>query len=175
MLRLMLLRHEKSDWTKPSQRDRDRVLAPRGRSTAPQIGTYMARHKLLPEQVVCSTAVRTRQTWELVAAALPKAPAVTFEDGLYDADPDDIIDVIQATPGDVRSLLVLGHNPGLHEVANLLVATGDLDARERLGEKLPTAGLAVIDFAFGSWDKVHPDSGRLDRFVVPRMLEAATD
>jgi phosphohistidine phosphatase len=175
MLRLMLLRHAKSDWTKPGQRDRDRVLAPRGRSAAPQIGTYMARHKLLPERVICSTAVRTRQTWELVAAALPKAPAATFEDALYDADPDDIIDVIQATPGDVRSLLVLGHNPGLHEVANLLVATGDLDARERLGEKLPTAGLAVIDFAFGSWEKIHPDSGRLDRFVVPRTLEAATD
>jgi len=175
MLRLMLLRHAKSDWSKAGQRDHDRALAARGRSTAPQIGTYMARHKLVPDRVICSTAVRTRQTWDLVAAALPKEPQVTFEEALYDADPGDIIDVIRGAPRDVRSLLVLGHNPGLHEAANMLVASGDLDARERLREKLPTAGLAVIDFAFGSWDKIHPDAGRLDRFVVPRMLEAATD
>src|SRR5262245_31811714 len=106
MLRLMLLRHAKSDWTKPGQRDRDRALAPRGRSAAPQIGTYMARHKLVPDRVVCSTAVRTRQTWDLVAAALPKAPTATFEDALYDADPDDIIGAIRETPRDVRLLLV---------------------------------------------------------------------
>jgi phosphohistidine phosphatase len=119
--------------------------------------------------------VRTRETWDLVGAALPKAPPATFERKLYDADPDNIVDIIRSAGRDVRCLLVLGHNPGLHETANLLVASGDLDARERLREKLPTAGLAVIDFAFGSWDKVHADSGRLDRFVVPRMLEAATD
>jgi phosphohistidine phosphatase len=171
----MLLRHAKSDWSQAGQRDHDRPLAARGRNAAPQIGTYMARHKLVPDQVLCSTAVRTRQTWDLIVAALPKPPQVTFERRLYEADPDDIIEVIRAAGGGIRSLLVIGHNPGLHEAANLLVASGDLDARERLREKLPTAGLAVIDFAFGSWSKVHPDCGRLDRFVVPRMLEAATD
>jgi phosphohistidine phosphatase len=175
MLRLMLLRHAKSDWSTAGQRDHDRPLAARGRGAAPQIGTYMARHKLVPERIICSTAIRTRETWDLVGAALPKAPPATFERKLYDADPDDIVDVIRSAGRDVRRLLVLGHNPGLHETANLLVASGDLDARERLREKLPTAGLVVIDFAFGSWDKVHADSGRLDRFVVPRMLEAATD
>jgi len=175
MRRLVLLRHAKSDRASAGHGDHDRPLAARGRSTAPQIGGYLARHKLIPEHVVCSTAKRTRETWELVAAAWPKPPPVNFERRLYEADPEDIIEVIRATRSDARSLLVVGHNPGLHEAANLLVASGDLDARERLKEKLPTAGLVVIDFAFGSWDKVHPDSGRLDRFLVPRMLEAATD
>jgi phosphohistidine phosphatase len=171
----MLLRHAKSDWSRAGQRDHDRPLAVRGRSAAPQVGTYMARHELIPDQVLCSPAVRTRQTWDLILAALSKPPPVTYEPRLYEADPDDVIEVIRATARDIHALLVIGHNPSLHETANLLVASGDLDARERLKEKLPTAGLAVIDFAFDSWNKVHPDCGRLDRFVVPRMLEAATD
>jgi phosphohistidine phosphatase len=171
----MLLRHAKSDWSQAGQRDHDRPLAGRGRKVAPQIGTYMARHELLPERVICSPAVRTRQTWDLVVAALPKPLPVTFERRLYEADPEDIIEVIRETEREIHSLLVIGHNPGLHEAANLLVAAGDLDARERLKEKLPTAGLAVIDFAFDTWSRLHPDCGRLDRLVVPRMLEAATD
>ena len=175
MRRLMLLRHAKSDRSQAGQRDHDRPLARRGRETAPQIGAYMARHKLIPAQVLCSTSVRTRETWDLVAAALPKPPPVTFERGLYEAGPEAIIELIRATADDARSLLIVGHNPGFHEVANLLVASGELDARERLREKLPTAGLAVIDFAFNAWSRVHPDCGRLERFLVPRMLEAATD
>jgi phosphohistidine phosphatase len=70
---------------------------------------------------------------------------------------------------------VVGHNPGLQEVATALIASGDLEDRERLREKLPTGGLVVIDFAIADWSKLHPRSGRLERFVVPRMLEAATD
>ena len=72
-------------------------------------------------------------------------------------------------------LLVVGHNPGLHETARLLIASGDVEARERLNEGLPTSGLAVIDFAGRDWEKLHPHSGRLERFVTPRLLKAATD
>ena len=68
--------------------------------------------------------------------------------------------------------MVIGHNPGLHELALMLVASGDIDAREWLREKLPTSGLVIIDFAFDNWSKLHPQSGRLERFVSPKSLEA---
>ena len=75
----------------------------------------------------------------------------------------------------MHSLLLVGHNPGLAELAALLIASGDVEARQRLIEKFPTAGLAVIDFALDDWGKLHPRGGRLDRFVVPRTLETETD
>ena len=78
-------------------------------------------------------------------------------------------------PPTARSLLIVGHNPGLHAVALMLVASGDIDARERLREKMPTCGLVIIDFAFDDWGKLHPQSGRLERFVSPKSLSAAAN
>ena len=72
-------------------------------------------------------------------------------------------------------LLVVGHNPGLHDLAVRLIAAGDVETRERVAEKLPTSGLVVIELAFDDWSKLHPSSGRLERFVSPRLIEAATD
>ena len=116
-------------------------------------------------------------TWytNTAASALPGAVPTFFEDRLYDAAPEDILAVIRETRPSIRTLLVIGHNPGLHEVARLLIASGDVAARERLNEGLPTSGLAVIDFAGNDWGKLHPRSGRLDRFVTPRLLKEATD
>jgi phosphohistidine phosphatase len=175
MRRLMLLRHAKSDRSSPGAVDRDRSLEPRGKETAPRIGAYMARHGLVPEMTICSTARRTRDTWTLVAAAFTKPPAVTFEDRIYDATANAILDVVHETGDDVHCLLIVGHNPGLQDLAGLLIAAGDVEARERLHEKFPTAGLAVIDFAYDDWEKLHRRTGRLDRFVTPRSLTAATD
>jgi phosphohistidine phosphatase len=76
--------------------------------------------------------------------------------------------------GGTRSLLVIGHNPSLHDVALHLIAAGDVEARERLAEKLPTSGLVVIDFPIEAWSGLHPRSGRLERFVTPRLIAAAT-
>jgi phosphohistidine phosphatase len=135
----------------------------------------MVRHGLGPDRVLCSTAQRARQTFELIAEQFPDPPPVTFVDGLYNAPPDDIIQIIRTPPNDVRSLLVIGHNPGLQAAAAMLIAAGDVEARERLKEKLPTAGLAVIDFPSDAWGKVHRSAGRLERFVTPRMIETATD
>jgi phosphohistidine phosphatase len=175
MRRLMLLRHAKSDRSLPGMRDHERPLAPRGGSAARKIGAYMARHGLVPDRAVCSTAVRTRDTWALVTQALQKPPPTTFEGRLYDATPAAILDVLRETANEMHCLLVIGHNPGMQEVARQLIASGEVEARERLSEKFPTAGLAVIDFAFDDWNKLHPRAGRLDRFVTPRSLNAATD
>jgi phosphohistidine phosphatase len=202
MRRLMLLRHAKSD-RPPGTPDHDRPLNRRGRDEAPLIGTYLAHNGLLPDGVLCSTAMRTRETWDLVAGALAasaaaeaeqrasanhdgagssrkakashRRPPVDFDARLYEAAPQAILALLRETAPKVHSLLVIGHNPGLQETALTLIATGDVDARERLHEKFPTSGLAVIDFALDEWTKLHVRSGRLDRFIAPRQLAAESD
>jgi len=175
MRRLMLLRHAKSSWSEPGASDHERPLNRRGEEAAPRIGAYLARHKLIPDHVLCSTAKRARETWALVAAEAATAPPPAFTDRLYDASSRALIEVFRHADPDAKSVLVVAHNPGLQEVATALIASGDLEDRERLREKLPTGGLVVIDFAIEDWSKLHTRSGRLERFVVPRMLEAATD
>src|SRR5262249_35236202 len=86
MRRLMLLRHAKSDWTRGA-RDHERTLAPRGREAAPRIGAYMVHHDLLPDLVVCSTATRARETWDLVAKAFAHKPEIVYEERIYEAGP----------------------------------------------------------------------------------------
>lgn len=175
MRRLMLLRHAKSDLAKPGMPDRDRPINRRGQETVAKIGAYMARHGLIPELVLCSTARRARETWEELAGVFKDQPATTYESRLYNAGPEVFLDVVRETKAEIRTLLLVGHNPGLHDLAGMLIASGDLDHRERLREKYPTAGLVVIDFAPDDWSMVHPYAGRLERFVVPRGLETAID
>jgi phosphohistidine phosphatase len=172
---LMLLRHAKSAPADATTRDHDRPLDARGRGDAPKIGAYMVRHALVPDQVLVSTAKRARETWALAATAFATPPPVIYEPRLYEAEPGGLFQIIKETPETAGALLLVGHNPGLHKLAMLLIASGDTDARERLSREFPTTGLAVIDFAFDDWKKLHPQAGRLDRFVSPRSLMAATD
>jgi phosphohistidine phosphatase len=135
----------------------------------------MASDALVPDRVLTSRAARTRETGKFAAPAFKRAPVATPVERLYDATPHDILGIIKGAPPAARSLLVLGHNPGLHAVALLLVASGDIETRERLREKMPTCGLVVIDFAFDDWAKLHPQSGRLERFVSPKSLSAGAN
>lgn len=175
MRRLMLLRHAKSDWSEAGGRDHDRPLNRRGREAVPALAAYMKRNALAPDRVLCSTAKRTRETFELIAAGLPTPPPVEFDERLYAAEPNTILGLVRATPRTVHSLLVIGHNPGLQQAALLLIASGDVDMRERLHEKFPTAALAVIDIAADDWRKTHAHGGRLDRFITPELLTTETD
>jgi phosphohistidine phosphatase len=175
MRRLMLLRHAKSDWSMPGQRDHDRPLAPRGRKAAPLIGRYMAEQAMIPDHAIVSTATRTRETWRLLAEMFPTTPPADFEDRIYEASPRDILATIAQAPASAQSLLVVGHNPGFHETANLLVDSGDKGMRQSLSEKFPTAALAVIDFDIDDWAAIRPGGGRLKRFVTPRAVGAAND
>jgi phosphohistidine phosphatase len=174
MRRLMLLRHAKSDWTAPGARDHERPLTTRGRESAPKMGAYMARHALVPDLVIASTAARVVETLSLLLPAFAKAPKVVTDKRIYEAEADALLGVIKETPRTAHSLLLVGHNPGIAELASLLMASGDAEARQRLIEKFPTAALAVIDFALDDWAKLHPKAGRLDRFVVPRTLADET-
>ena len=175
MRRLMLLRHAKSDWSQPGARDHDRPLNARGRKAAPKVGAYMARHDLVPDLILASTATRVRETLDLVLGGLDAAPRIVSEPRIYEAEPDTLMQVIRAAPRAAERLLLVGHNPGLAELAALLVATGKAETRARLAAKFPTAALAVIDFTFDDWKKLREKSGRLERFIVPRLLKGETD
>jgi phosphohistidine phosphatase len=173
MRRLLLFRHAKAERSIPGGADRDRSLIDRGRKDAARIGTYMAGHALLPDRVLVSPATRSQETWKHAAKAFRPAPAATSVEKLYDATPHAIMTAIGDVPNSAHTVLVIGHNPGLHELALMLIASGDVDARESLRENLPTSGLVIIDFAFDHWDKLHPRSGRLERFVTPKTLDGA--
>lgn len=175
MRRLMLLRHAKSDWSSAGQRDHERELAPRGRKAAPLMGRYMAEHDMIPDHAIVSTAARTRETWRLVAQMLPRKPSTDFEDRIYEASPHDILSAIARAPASAQSLIVVGHNPGFHDTANLLVDSGDKRMRSTLSEKFPTAALAVIDLDIDGWAAIRPGAGRLERFVTPRAIGDASD
>ncbi len=172
-MRLLVLRHAKSEKAEAGMPDRGRPLNARGQRDAATMGAYIARHGLAPDLAVVSVARRTRETWERIAAELSMPPAPTYEERLYNAGGDAILKVIRQIGGIARTLLVIGHNPGLHDLARALIASGDVEWRERLNEGLPTAGLVVLDFAVENWRKLHAHAGRLERFVTPRSLAKA--
>ena len=164
--RLLLLRHAKSAWPGGVD-DHDRPLGGRGLKAAPVMGRYMAREGLVPDLALISTARRTQETWALVGAELPDDIERRDVVEIYEAAAERIAGVIRGVDADVRTLLVVGHNPGLQELAIDLAADGERLAGVR--EKFPTGALAAIDFAV-AWGDVTAGSGVLERFVVPRSL-----
>jgi phosphohistidine phosphatase len=173
MRRLIILRHAKAERASPNGRDFDRELAPRGREDAAAIGAYMARHGLVPDRAAVSPAARTRETWTFVANGLSASPAVKFDERLFNATPETILQVIRETPTPAHMLCVVAHNPGVQQLALLLAGSGDGEARTMIAEKLPTCGLVVIDVAVDVWSELQAGRGRLDRFVTPRLLRTA--
>ncbi|TVL91587.1 histidine phosphatase family protein [Streptomyces sp. SAJ15] len=164
--RLVLLRHAKSAW--PEVPDHERPLAGRGRRDAPAAGRWIREAGRVPDLVVCSTARRTRETWELATAELGgAAPAVTYEPRAYAATAAELLDVVRGTPDGVRTLLLIGHNPGVEELVSLLAGAAAGDALERAREKFPTSAIAVLAWS-GPWSALAPGGARLTDFTVPR-------
>jgi phosphohistidine phosphatase len=175
MRRLMLMRHAKAETSTGGQPDLDRALAPRGRSVAPMMGRYMMQHALAPDRAIISSAKRTRETWELVAPAFRQQPGFAYEPRIYEAAWKALLGVVREAPQNAHTLLLIGHNPGMQELAGVLTATGETEARHRLQDKFPTSALAVIDFPTDDWQSLKPSTGRLDRFVTPRLLNLDSD
>lgn len=169
MRRLMLLRHAKTERDSPTGRDRDRRLDERGRTDAGVIGDWMVRHSALPDRVLVSTAVRTRETWDLLPEAIRRIP-VEHVGELYMAEPSDILEVIHTVQDEPKRLLIIAHNPGLHEIAVALTKHGDAAARHELNRNLPTCGLLTIALPVKSWDEVSLHTGTLEQFVTPKLL-----
>lgn len=172
MLTLTLFRHAKSSWETSGVEDRDRTLNARGIAAAPIMGAFLRKEDLKPDLVLCSGAVRTRQTVDLAFADWELKPKIKYEDALYLADPFDILARLRKTPRTIKHLMVVGHNPGLQILAIELVGDGDPDQIGALSAKLPTAGVVVITFDVKSWQDVGVGKGRLVRFVTPKGLMA---
>jgi phosphohistidine phosphatase len=134
------------------------------------MGEWMRKAGLKPDLILCSDAKRARETWAELAETLRSAAPVLFERGLYMASGKALLHRLQRLAGSVGSVLVIGHNPGLEEVARML-ADGTGEALERLQQKFPTAALARLDFAVEDWNKLRPGSGRLALFVAPGNLD----
>ena len=183
MRRLMLLRHAKTEHDAPSGHDQDRRLDDRGRLDAAAVGGWIGRHLPIPEVVLVSTAVRAQQTWEIVRQAMQDAtrtvlppPQVEFLDELYGAEPAQLLQIVRmAEASDPRQLLVVGHNPGMHELALALAGSGDAAAKKALTDNLPTTGLAILDFAIEDWNEVAFRRGTLVRFTSPKLLKQTSD
>lgn len=168
MRRLLLLRHAKA--APLSGDDYDRALTERGRADARGIGEWIAEGAVLPDLCLYSGAARTRETFEIVAAALARPLEAKEENALYDAPSQRILGLVRGLPASVRAALVVGHNPGLGELAALLIGEGASSDRLRLASKFPTAALAVIAFDRPDWSGLAPRTGRLERLVTPGDL-----
>ena len=163
--RLVILRHAKAE--RGSTTDHERPLSSRGRADAIAAGRWLAESKLAPDLVLCSTATRARETWVLAATELEDGIPTTFERDAYHADATDLLTLLRQTPDDVATLLVVGHNPGLHYLVLGLVGSGPEKLRREAQEHLATAGLAVVEFS-GSWATLTEGEGTLTEFAVAR-------
>ncbi|WP_250279109.1 histidine phosphatase family protein [Frankia sp. Cppng1_Ct_nod] len=164
--RLLLLRHGKSDWTDSATADVDRPLSPRGRAACGLIAEHLRADRLVPDLVLCSSARRTRETVEHIAGALPPDIPVLAEDRLYLAEVSDLLDRLRELDDGVPTVLLVGHNPGIHALAAGLLPVGE---RPRI-PTFPTAALAVEDLAVGRWAELGPSTTRLVSFATPRSL-----
>jgi phosphohistidine phosphatase len=174
MRRLMLLRHAKTERDAPSGRDEDRRLDARGLTDAAEIGDFISHHPPFPDLVLVSPAVRARQTWELawtvMQARAPK-PQVAWVPDIYGAEVMQLLHCIRIAAGtDPKRLMLVGHNPGMHELALALTGSGDAAARQELARNLPTSGLVIFDFDIEDWSDVSFGRGRLLAFVTPSLL-----
>jgi phosphohistidine phosphatase len=165
MRTLYLLRHAKSSWDDPALPDRERPLAPRGRRDAKRIATHVGRLRITPALVLCSSAVRTQETLDLLRPALAEV-AVQVEEQLYGASSETLLERVRSVPDEVASLLLIGHNPGLQELALVLASSGA--ELKRLEAKFPTAALATL--ALARWSSLSPGDAKLVAYVVPKQL-----
>jgi phosphohistidine phosphatase len=172
MKRLYLLRHAKAVQAEPALEDHDRALAVRGMHDASAMARYMRKNGFIPDLILSSGAARTRQTTELVLHELEAR--TDYRDSLYLAEAEKIMGLVQAAPQSVTGVLVVGHNPGLEDLANLLarepVRRKERVRRDVLEEKFPTAALAVLEFDIEKWRDIRPGEGALLDFVRPKDL-----
>jgi phosphohistidine phosphatase len=166
--RLFLLRHAKSSWDDPSLADHDRPLAPRGRKAAKLIASHMKDERLEPSIVLCSSALRARQTWEIAAPAFSKRTAVEIEPELYEAGNEELMSRLQRIPSEALSVLLIGHNPAMENLVLTLASEGA--QLQLIREKFPTAALAVLEARINDWENLEPAAAQLADFVTPRLL-----
>ena len=162
MLRLLLLRHAKSDWSHPGLRDHDRPLAPRGLRDAPRMGRYLRERGWVPAAALVSTARRARTTAELALEAAGAAPeALRLVPALYGSSPDEIVDIVGEEGGSASPLLVVAHNPGMEDLAARFLGRY---------ERFQTAALLAASVPGPDWTGLSPATADAEAVVRPREL-----
>jgi phosphohistidine phosphatase len=168
---ILLLRHAKSAWGQPGLDDHDRPLNKRGERAAEAMAEHIVHNAPRPDLILCSTAVRTRQTLApLVHRLANPAPPIALEKGLYLATEGELLVRLRAVPEEVRTLLLIGHNEGIGELANALAGDGNPGTLERLHEKFPTGALATLKLGEVPWQDLAPGQADLAAFVRPRDI-----
>jgi phosphohistidine phosphatase len=162
-----LLRHGKSSWDDPAIADHDRPLAGRGRRASRAIADHLRSKRITPTLVLCSSAARARETLERIATGLGEQTEVRIEADLYGASAGDLLERLHEVESGAESVMLIGHNPALQELA-LGLASGGAGV-ERLRAKFPTAALAALAFD-GSWQELSSGTAELVAFVTPREL-----
>ena len=169
MRRLLILRHAKAEPFSGAD-DFARTLTERGRADAQKIGAFLADQNLSPDRAIYSGAARTRETFEIVAAGQPRRFEAEAQNALYEASRFLILGLLRELPAAARTHLVVGHNPGMADIASLLAGEGGAMERLRMASKFPTGALAVIAFDRPDWSDLGQGVGRLEHFVTPADL-----
>ncbi len=167
---IAIMRHAKSDWGQPGLADFDRPLNERGRKAAKRVGRELKRRKVRFDRVIASPAARVRETLAELAKGYGEPLDPEFEQRIYEAGVDDLFELVRTIPGPVHAPLLVGHNPGLHQLV-LKLARDDDQFRGKISDNLPTAALALIELPAGRWDEVEPGTGRIVELILPRELD----
>jgi phosphohistidine phosphatase len=168
--RLLLLRHAKSSWDDPDLADHDRPLASRGHRASDAMADHLRRERITPRLVLCSSSRRTRETLDRIAVAWDDEVEVRVEPDLYTASDGGLLARLRQVPDEVESVLLIGHQPAVGELA-IALARGGPEAR-RARRKFPTAALATLEFE-GSWRDLAPGSAEMVAFVRPKDLDGS--
>ncbi len=165
MKKLFLLRHAKSLKDDSNLEDHERTLNDRGFEEAPLTGKYLFTNKDLPDLIICSTALRAKQTLELILKELNKNIKVIYDKKIYDEDAKTIFKLISKTDNLINTLMIVGHNPDITHILELAI-------REEFPyDNFSTSGLAIIKFNINSWDEINLHKGELISFTTPKSLE----
>lgn len=167
---LYVLRHAKSSWESPELADHDRPLDPRGERAALVMGRFITQRHFLPDRVLCSTATRARETLALAAGQWPCSPVVDYSPRLYLNGERELIRVLMAVDDDIRAVLIVGHNPDLHDLVTSLARRGDAPLLAHMGAKFPTAAFAAIKLPLAHWAGIGQATGSLTCFATPKEL-----
>ncbi len=160
---LLIMRHAKSSWDHPGLSDRERPLNKRGRRDSPRVATYLRAGGWIPQQVISSSAVRTRETWSLMSPLLPQPIEVTYHEELYLADAMQIVSFLENQDPQCANVMVLGHNPGLSSFTSWLSG---------VRTEMTTANVAILIGQGETWADAlsHAGAWRLEELVRPRNL-----
>ena len=174
MKTIYLFRHAKSDWAEGGLKDHERPLSERGKKAAPQMAAYIKSKKYKPDIILCSTARRTVETYDALKDVLGTSIPVRFEDSIYLAEPNKLLERLTWLAEGVKSAMIIGHNPGVAQLAAQLTRSpSDADEeklQKRMREKFSTAALAVIKVPIKAWADLKEGQGRLADFMRPKDL-----